>query len=256
MSFFDAFILSVIEGITEFLPISSTGHMILASKLFTISQTEFTKTFEIIIQSGAIAAVLVLYWRKLLVDMETLKRVIVAFIPTGILGLAFYKFIKEILLGNLTVTVFSLLIGGIAIIAIEKFLSQKTSKVKTDKLSYPQALAIGLFQSLSMIPGVSRSAATISGSMLLGMSREAAVEFSFLLAIPTMLAATGLDLVKNLDTFTSVDIPVILFGFVVSFIVALLVVRWFIKFVQSSTLVSFGIYRIIIAILFLLLVIH
>jgi undecaprenyl-diphosphatase len=254
MDFFQAFILSVVEGITEFLPISSTGHLILTSQLLGIPQSDFVKTFEIVIQSGAIAAVVFLYWRKLLVDRETLKRVIVAFIPTGILGLVLYKFVKDILLGNSLITVISLFWGGIAIILMENYFKNHPRQAKLEKLSYPQVLTIGLFQSLSMIPGVSRSAATIIGSMFLGMGREAAVEFSFLLAIPTMGAATGLDLIKNLDLLTSANLSILFFGFIVSFIVALLVVKWFIKFVQRSNLIVFGAYRIFVALAFLLLV--
>ncbi len=255
MDFLEALILSVIEGITEFLPISSTGHLILASMLLNISQTDFVKSFEIIIQLGAIAAVASLYWKDLFLKKETFFKVAVAFLPTGILGLIFYKIIKSYLLGNLTVTLLSLLIGGLAIIWLEFYLKKRQSfGSKIADLSYSKAVGIGFFQSISMIPGVSRAAATIFGSMILGLSREEAVKFSFLLAIPTMLAATGYDLLKSVSIFTNQDWGILSVGFVGSLLVALVVVKWFINFVRSNNLIPFGIYRIILAAVYFYLV--
>lgn len=250
MDLFQAIILGVVEGISEFLPISSTGHLILTSKLLNIPQSEFTKTFEIAIQLGAILSVVVLYGKKLLTDLETVKKIIVAFIPTGILGLVFYKVVKDFLLESLLVTVGALLIGGIVIILVEKFFSQKDLSLEVEDLSYKKALGVGLIQSVSMIPGVSRSVATILGGMFLGLKREAAVELSFLLAIPTMFAATGYDLYKNVGLFESSQLNILLVGFAVAFIVALVVVKWFLSFVKNYTLLPFGVYRIILAIIF------
>lgn len=254
MNFFDAIILSIIEGITEFLPISSTGHMVLASKLLAITQTDFVKTFEIAIQSGAIAAVVLIYGKSLLSDTDKLKKIIVAFVPTGILGFILYKFVKDVLIGNTTVTLWALFLGGLAIMGLETYLVRKTREITIEKLTYKKSFLIGIFQSISMIPGVSRSAATIIGAMLLGMSRQAAVEFSFMLAIPTMLAATGFDLLKSLKTLHVSDLPILLIGFLVTFLVAFIVVKWFLKFVQTNSLFWFGVYRIILAAAFFLLI--
>lgn len=256
MDFLQAFLLSVVEGITEFLPISSTGHLILASELLKIPQTEFVKTFEIIIQSGAILGVLILYWKKFLKDMEYLKKVIIAFIPTGIIGFILYKLIKSFLLGNAWITVSALLLGGIAIILIEKYFQRNKGKSLTvSNLSYKNAAVIGVIQSLSVIPGVSRSAATILGGMGLGLKREEAVEFSFMVAIPTMAAATGYDLLKSADQFKSNDLLILSFGFLISLITAVISVRWFINFVKTSNLIPFAFYRIALALIFLIFMI-
>jgi undecaprenyl-diphosphatase len=256
MDFFQALILSIIEGITEFLPISSTGHLILASDLLGLAQSEFVKSFEIIIQSGAILGVVLLYWKTLLKDADYLKKIIVAFIPTGVIGFALYKLIKEFLLGNLWVTVFALLIGGIAIFAVEKyFQKKKASDLTIHQLSFKKTFLIGVIQSISVIPGVSRSAATILGGMRLGLKRESAVEFSFLLAIPTMFAATGYDLLKSADQFKSGDFSILAFGFIISMLTAIVSVKWFLSFVKTNTLIPFAIYRIVLAIIFLVFLI-
>ena len=251
MNVLSAIILSIIEGVTEFLPISSTGHMILASTLLKIAETDFVKSFEIIIQLGAILAVLVLYWRKLLTDKKTLIRVTIAFIPTAIVGLVFYKFIKDVLLGNPWIVVWSLGIGGILLVLLEKL-----QKEKNRDMSLFSAFLIGGVQSLSVIPGVSRAAATIVGARLLGMKREDAVEFSFLLAIPTMAAATGLDFVKSGRNFTGIQYELLTIGFIGAFITALITVKWFINFVKTHTFIPFAIYRIVAAIAFYLFVLR
>lgn len=254
MNFFDATIYGIIEGITEFLPISSTGHLMLTAKVLG-GQTEFLKSFEIIIQLGAILSVVALYWRKFLIDFETLKRVIVAFVPTGILGLIFYKIVKTYLLGSNTVVLWSLFIGGAILIIFELFHKEKEIHVgETSQISYKKSLLIGLFQSIAMIPGVSRSAATIIGGLSLGISRKTIVEFSFLLAVPTMLAASGLDLIKNASSFSSDQIGFLVIGFSTSFLVAILAIKFFIKFIQKHTFIPFGIYRIAVAIGFWILI--
>ncbi len=257
MNYIHALIFSIVEGITEFLPISSTGHLILVSKLLNIPQTEFVKSFEIFIQLGAICAVVFLYWKDFLKGLTIWKPVIVAFIPTGILGLVFYKVVKHFLLGNVLVTVAALLIGGILLIVIEKMHAEKNEHIsRIEQVSLKTALFIGLFQSLSMIPGVSRAAATIIGALLLGTKRKTAVEFSFLLAVPTMLAATGLDLVKSDFHFSSYEFSLLAVGFIGSFIVAILAIKFLLKFVQNHTFIPFGIYRIVLAILFFLFVLR
>jgi undecaprenyl-diphosphatase len=252
MNFLDAMILGIVEGITEFLPVSSTGHLILTSAVLKLSESDFLKSFEISIQLGAILSVVVLYARTLLKNLELIKKTIVAFLPTGILGLAFYKIIKHYLLGNTTVVVVSLLIGGIFLILFEVWHGKHAKG--SEEISYRQALLIGLCQSFSMIPGVSRSAATIIGGMLLGVERKSIVEFSFLLAIPTMGAATGLDLLKSAHAFSMDQIEILAAGFIVSFIVALLAVKFFIRYIQHHTFIAFGIYRILLAVAFYLYV--
>lgn len=251
MDILSAVYLGIIEGVTEFLPISSTGHLILASKIFYIPETEFLKSFEIIIQTGAILAVITLYWRRFLLEKEVLYRIIVAFLPTGILGLLLYRFIK-IWLGSESIVVWSLLLGGIALIVFERWhTTEREIHVDIARLSYKQVFLVGCFQSLAMIPGVSRSGATIVGGLVLGFERSMIVEFSFLLAVPTMLAATGLDLLKNYKNFSASDTSVLTIGFIVSFIVAWLSIKWLLKFVRNHTFTIFGVYRILIALIFL-----
>ena len=254
MNFITAFILGIVQGISEFLPISSTGHMILASHLMGLKHTEFLKSFEIAIQVGTILSVVVLYWRSLLVDFEVIKRLAVAFIPTGVLGLTLYKVIKGYLLGSETVVLCSLLIGGIFIIAFEYWYREKedaTSEIR--EISYKYALIIGLFQSIAMIPGVSRSASTILGGLWLGLKRKTIVEFTFLLAVPTMLAATGYDLIKSGSQFSFDQIQYLLVGFVTAFVVALLTIKFLLQFIKTHTFIPFGIYRIVLVVFWFLL---
>ena len=250
MNFFQVLILSVVEGITEFLPISSTGHLILVSDLFKIPQTEFQKSFEIIIQLGAIFAVIILYWRTILFKKEIWLKILTAFLPTAILGFTLYKIIKSYLLGNTWVTLSALFLGGIALIILEKIYKDDKNKLeRVDQLSFKQAFIIGLFQSVSMIPGVSRAAATIFGGLFSGLKRKEAVEFSFLLAIPTMFAATGLDLVKNSFSFTFDQWLLLIVGFIGAFITAIFAVKYFLRFIQKHTFTPFGIYRIILSLI-------
>jgi undecaprenyl-diphosphatase len=257
MDFLQAIILSIVEGITEFLPISSTGHLVLASDLLKIPQTDFVKSFEVIIQLGAILAVVVLYWRRLLQSKALWLRLAVAFVPTAVIGFAMYKVIKTFLLGNPQVTLWALFLGGIALIVIEKFYKEEPHHLdKVDKLPLKKAFVIGLVQSISMIPGVSRAAATIFGGLFMGLKRTAAVEFSFLLAIPTMAAATGLDLIKSNFSFTSQEWMVLSVGFVGAFITAILAIKYFVRYVQHHSFIAFGIYRIILAIVFWLFIVR
>jgi undecaprenyl-diphosphatase len=230
MTYLHTLILGIIEGISEFLPISSTGHLILASYLLHLKQTEFQKSFEIAIQLGAILSVVVLYWRALLVNFEILKRV---------------------LLGSNTVVLYSLLIGGIFLVLFELWHREKESaSEELSDISYSKSFVIGLCQAVAMIPGVSRSAATIIGGLILGIKRKTIVEFSFFLSVPTMAAATGLDLMKSGGHFSLEEYILLLMGFISSFIVALLSIKWLIHFIKNHTFISFGIYRILLSLLF------
>ncbi len=253
MDIIHAVILGVIEGATEFLPISSTGHLILAGRLLGIPSTDLWKNFDIIIQLGAIAAVFLLYWKSFF-DIEILKRLIVGFVPTGIIGLLLYKILKTYLLGNSYIVLAALVLGGIALIVFELLHTESTEETTVHSITYRQAFTIGLFQSIAIIPGVSRSAATIVGGLLLGIPRRTIVEFSFLLAVPTMAAATGLDLLKSAGSFTLGGIEIIATGFVVSFVVALLSIKFFLGYIRTHSFIPFGIYRIVIALLFLFVV--
>jgi undecaprenyl-diphosphatase len=250
----EALIFGTVEGITEFLPISSTGHLMLTAQLLGLSQTEFLKTFEIVIQFGAIMSVIVLYWKTLLVNFEAVKRIILAFLPTAALGLLFYKIIKQFLMKSNQVVLWSMFIGGIALIIFELLHKEKDDAVEDiAAIPYGKAILIGLFQSIAMIPGVSRSAATIVGGLVLGLKRKTIVEFSFLLAIPTMLAATVLDLMKNAGQFSAAQISSLSIGFILSFVFAMLSVKFLLNYIKHHTFISFGIYRIILALSFWLL---
>jgi undecaprenyl-diphosphatase len=250
MTLLQSIILGVVEGFTEFLPVSSTGHLILASRLLGLGQTEFQKSFEISIQLGAILSVIVLYWRKFL-DIAVLARVITAFIPTGIIGFALYKVVKTYLLDSEAIVLWSLFLGGVALIVFELFHQEKDDAVAhVEAIPYSKCALIGLFQSIAMIPGVSRSGATIIGGLILNLSRSTIVEFSFLLAVPTMLAATLYDLYKNAATFAPQEFGVLAAGFITSFVFALLAVKWLLAYVRTNTFIPFGIYRIVVALAF------
>lgn len=249
---FTAFILGVVEGLTEFLPISSTAHLTLASQLLGLAQSDAVKSFEIVIQGGAILAVLAIYWRKFL-DMEVLKKLATAFIPTAVVGFVLYRLIKDYLIGNMAVTLGAMIVGGAVLILFEKLIkSPMDNAADIWAMSYKSSMLIGLAQAVAVIPGVSRSAATIVGGLWLGLSRKAIVEFSFLLAVPTILAAAGYDLFKNFDVFSSTDLGPLGVGFAVSFITALLAIKFFISYIQKRSFVAFGVYRIAIALVFML----
>lgn len=252
MSVVQTVILSIIEGITEFLPISSTGHLILAARVLGIAQTEAQKTVEIAMQMGAILAVVVLYARMLLTERRTLLLVLAAFVPTGMIGLFLHALIKE-LLGNVTVVLWSLLIGGIVLVFFEKLRPAKNSASSIREMTVAQAFLVGVFQSVALVPGVSRAAATIVGGELIGISRRTIVEFSFLLAIPTMAAAAGYDLVRTAGEFSGADVQALIMGFILSFVVALGAIKWFLAYVQQNSLVAFGMYRIFLAVIFFFL---
>lgn len=254
MDIWQGIVLGVVEGITEFLPVSSTGHLILAGTLLGLSPEEFTKSFEVIIQLGAIASVLFLYWREFL-RVEILTKLFVAFLPTGVIGFLLYKVIKTYFIGNETVALWALLLGGVLLIIFEALHREAPDAPRGVRdISYRQAFLVGLFQAVAVVPGVSRSAATILGGLWLGLSRVAIVEFSFLLAVPTMLAASGFDLVTNYALFSAGQFAVLGAGFLVSFLVALASIRFFLRYIKHHNFIPFGVYRILVALLFWFLI--
>ncbi|MDO8269397.1 MAG: undecaprenyl-diphosphatase UppP [Candidatus Levybacteria bacterium] len=255
MELYHVFVLSTVEGVTEFLPISSTAHLILTSRILSIPNSEFLTTFEVAIQLGAILAVSVLYFKKIMGHIDLLYKACIGFIPTGILGFLFFDYIKA-LFNSTFVPVLTLFLGGILIIIIEIYFKKTNHKKELKSLSnftYKDALMVGLIQSVSMIPGVSRAAASIFGAMALKFDRQSAVEFSFLLAIPTMVAATGLDLVKTAPSFTPQQGLFLALGIILSFVTALVVIKWLIQYVQKNDFIGFGIYRIVLSIIYYLL---
>ena len=252
MDIFHAILLGVVEGFTEFLPISSTAHLVLASTILKIPQTDFVKSFEIVIQLGAIFAVIWLYWRKFFLDLRTLQKIFVAFLPTAFIGFLLYRVFKNFFLEQTAIIVWTLLSGGIFLIIFEFWHKEQDDAVdEIGKISYWQSFCIGAIQSIAIVPGVSRAAATIIGGLFLGLTRKTIVEFSFLLAVPTMLAATGYDLIKTGASFSSDQFGILAVGFVTSFFVALLAIRFLLFFIQKNTFTWFGIYRIIIGLFFI-----
>ena len=253
MTIIDSITLGVVEGLTEFLPISSTGHLIVISSFLGLEQTNAHKTFEVAIQLGSILAVLFLFVKRLLVDKMLWLKIIIAFLPTAIFGFLFYKTIKS-LFGAESVAIM-LIIGGFIFLIVEYFRrNHDDSKDKTiDDLTIKQALIIGLFQSISMVPGTSRSGATMIGGLFTGLSRKSAAEFSFLLAIPTMFVATFYDLFKNRNDMIIDDYSLLAIGFVTAFVVAFFTVKAVMNFLTTHTFIVFGIYRIIFGILLLVI---
>ncbi|MDZ4226442.1 MAG: undecaprenyl-diphosphate phosphatase, partial [Patescibacteria group bacterium] len=212
------------------------------------------KSFEIIIQLGAILAVVSLYWKDFL-NPEILKKLFVAFLPTAAVGFALYSFIKTYLIGNPVIVVWALALGGIALIVFELLHREKEDATTAVKdMSYKQAALVGLAQATAVVPGVSRSASTILGGLMLGLKRTTIVEFSFLLAVPTMLAATALDVMKVGSSFSVDQVGLLAAGFVASFVVAILAIKFLLTFVRSHTFIGFGVYRIALAALFFLFI--
>jgi undecaprenyl-diphosphatase len=257
MNVVQSIIISIVEGLTEFIPISSTGHMIIAEKLLGIQENEFSKMFTIAIQLGAILAVVVLYWKKFF-DFKNLQfyfKLIIGVVPAIILGLLFSDKIDELLESTTTVA-FALLLGGIVLIFIDKFFNHPT--IRSEKqVSFLNSFTIGIWQCLAMIPGVSRSAASIIGGMQQKLTRSAAAEFSFFLAVPTMVAATGYKLFKHFHEqggFSGQEIKLLLIGNVVAFVVALLAIKFFIEFLKKHGFRLWGIYRIVIGLVLLALI--
>lgn len=247
MNFFQAFILALIEGLTEFLPVSSTGHMIIGSSMMGIQSDPFVKLFTICIQLGAILSVVVLYFKRFFRSVNFYFKLVIAFIPAAIFGFLLSDKIDQMLESPLTVAI-SLVVGGIILLFVDHWFKDATIETE-EEINYVTALKIGFFQCLAMIPGVSRSGATIVGGMSQNLKRKAAAEFSFFLAVPTMFAATGkklLDFYQEGHTITSDQMQVLAFGNVVAFIVALLAIKSFIGYLNKNGFKIFGWYRIIV----------
>jgi undecaprenyl-diphosphatase len=249
MGLLQAIIIAIVEGITEFLPISSTGHMIITQSILGIESTDFVKAFIVNIQFGAILSVLVLYWKRFFQTINFYYKLFIAFIPAAVIGFLLGDFIDS-LLENVVVVAISLLIGGILLLFVDKWFNKPNEK---QEITYLTALKIGLFQCIAMIPGVSRSAATIVGGMANKLSRKNAAEFSFFLAVPTMFAASGYKLLKNYKHISHDDISTLLIGNVVAFIVALIAIKFFIHFLTKYGFKLFGYYRIVVGALILIL---
>ncbi len=248
MSFLEALILAIVEGITEFLPVSSTGHMIIASAFMGINESSFVKIFEVNIQFGAILSVVVLYWKRFFQSLDFYYKLLVAFIPAAVIGFLLGDFIDS-LLENVWVVASSLLIGGVILLFVDKWFQSSNE----EKVDYKKALFIGFFQCIAMIPGVSRSAATIIGGMAQGLNRKTAAEFSFFLAVPTMFAASAYKMLKGYKEITTDNLDILLFGNLVAFIVAMLAIKFFISFLTKYGFKVFGWYRIVLGVLLLVL---
>jgi len=254
MNFIEAVIIAIVEGLTEFLPVSSTGHMIITEKILGVADNDFTKLFTVGIQLGAILAVVVLYWKKF-IDFKSWNfyfKLIVAVIPALALGFIFSDKIDSLLESSLTVAI-TMIAGGVVLLFIDTVFKNPTVQTEP-QISFPKAFIIGLWQCIAMIPGVSRSAASIIGGMQQKLTRRVAAEFSFFLAVPTMAAATGYKLLKGYKTLTPENIKLLAVGNVVAFIVAMLAIKFFIGFLQNHGFKLFGYYRIFGGIILLVLV--
>jgi undecaprenyl-diphosphatase len=249
MTIIQTIILGIVEGITEFLPISSTAHLEFVSHILGIVQSDFVKSFIIVIQLGAILAVVFIYWKKIFSSWRVIQLMIVGFIPTGIIGFLLYKVIKGTLLGNTLTAAIVLLIGGVIMILVEKHLARQFKSPRiiagVEQLSYWDMAKLGVIQAIAVVPGVSRSGAVIVGGLLMNIPRVIIIDAAFLLAIPTMAAAAGYDLLKSGISFSGSEWVQLLIGTVVSFVVAYFVVKWLIHFVKTKTFTPFGWYRVI-----------
>lgn len=266
MEYISAFILGIVEGLTEFLPISSTGHLIIAGELLGFTD-ERAKTFEIVIQLAAISAVVTLYFQRFLRlipvtannkrqgfnGMSGLKLLILTSLPAVIVGFALHDFIKDVLFSP-EIVVIGLAVGGIVLIYFERFLPKSTTK-KLDGINSKQALGVGLAQVLSIWPGVSRAASTIVGGSFLKLDRKTAVEYSFFAAVPIMVGATALDLYKSLGSLSTSDIPLFVLGMTTSYVTAILAIKFFLSLVEKHSLAVFGYYRLALAALVMLILV-
>jgi undecaprenyl-diphosphatase len=254
MTTLQALILAVIEGLTEFLPVSSTGHMIIASSIMGIGSDEFTKIFTVNIQFGTILSVVVLYYKRFFKSIQFYFLLLVAFIPAAILGFLLGDFIDS-LLENVVVVAVMLIVGGIFFLFVDGLFSadKKEESDQISTLTYKQSFLIGCFQCIALVPGVSRAAATIIGGLTQGLDKKNAAEFSFFLAVPTMFAASSYKLLKDHSFITQDNIGLLLLGNVVGFIVAIIAIKGFIKFVSQRGFAIFGYYRIALGMLVLAL---
>ncbi|MFN5629188.1 MAG: undecaprenyl-diphosphate phosphatase [Bacteroidota bacterium] len=254
MNYLEAIVLAVIEGLTEFLPVSSTGHMVLASSFMKIANNDFTKLFTVAIQLGAILSVLVLYWKKFLVGIPFYIKLLIAFIPAAIFGKLLNDYIDALLENPITVAIM-LVLGGIVFLLLDKWMNNKEDN-SIEEPTNAGAFKIGLYQCIALIPGVSRSAATIIGGITQGLNRKSAAEFSFFLAVPTMFAATAYKLLKYFKANGNIskeEINLLLVGNLVAFIVAIIAIKTFITFLNKNGFKLFGYYRIIAGIIILII---
>lgn len=249
MSIFEAIIIAIVEGITEFLPVSSTGHMIITQELLGMTIDDFVKAFTVNIQFGAILSVIVLYWKRFFQSMDFYYKLFVAFIPAAIIGFLMMDVIDR-MLGSVLIVAIMLVIGGIVLLFVDKWFQKPNAD---QEMSYKTAFRVGLFQCIAMIPGVSRSAATIIGGMSQGLNRKNAAEFSFFLAIPTMFAAASYKLLKNYEIITSQNISTLLIGNLVAFIVAMIAIKTFIALLTRYGFKMFGYYRIVVGLIIILM---
>lgn len=252
MTLFDSVILGIIEGITEFLPISSTGHLIVASEFLGIDQTSVNKAYEVIIQFAAILAVILNYPSKFTFKhIDLWIKILISFLPIAIIGFIFSDQVKAMFSFEIVATMF--IVGGIVFLIVEKFYDEtKKHTIDVEEVTYKQAIYIGIAQIFALIPGTSRAGSSIIGAMLVGLNRKASAEFSFLLAFPVMCATTGYDLLKHHEELlTGAHFANLAVGFIVSFIIAFLAIKVFLKFLENFTFVAFGIYRILFGVLLL-----
>ena len=247
MTIFEAVIIAIVEGLTEFLPVSSTGHMIITQELLGMEINDFVKAFTVNIQFGAIIAVVVLYWKRFFQSLKFYYKLFVAFIPAALLGFLASDLIDN-MLENVAVVAVMLVLGGIVLVFVDKWFINPS---KDQEITYPTAFKIGLYQCIAMIPGVSRSAATIIGGMTQKLDRKTAAEFSFFLAVPTMFAAAGYKLLQNYEHIQNTDIQILLIGNAVAFVVALIAIKTFISLLTRYGFKYFGYYRIVVGMIIL-----
>lgn len=252
MSFYESFILAVVEGLTEYLPISSTGHLILTSSLMGIQENDFVKNYTVIVQFGAVLSVVVFYWHRFVVSLDLYKKLFVAFLPAAVVGLAVKNYIDGIL-GDVHVVAWSLILGGIFLIITDKYFLEHEHKGSVETLTLKEALIIGFCQCVAFIPGVSRSGATLLGGLTQNLTRKSAAEFSFLLAVPTLTAATAHKTLRVAAHLESNQLLILIFGNAVSFLIGILTIRTFIGYLTRHGLWMFGVYRILIGSFILIL---
>jgi undecaprenyl-diphosphatase len=249
MDLLEAIIIAIVEGITEFLPVSSTGHMIITEKALGIESTDFTKAFVVSIQFGAILSVIVLYWKRFFQTVSFYYKLFLAFIPAAVIGLLAGDYI-DLMLESVVVVAVALVLGGIVLVFVDNWFKNPN---KNQEVTYPKAFKIGVFQVIAMIPGVSRSAATIIGGMTQKLNRKTAAEFSFFLAVPTMFAASAYKLLQNYEAINKDNIDILIIGNIVAFVVAMLAIKSFIHFLTKYGFKVFGYYRIVLGLTILIL---
>jgi undecaprenyl-diphosphatase len=250
MTVIEAIIIAIVEGITEFLPVSSTGHMIITQELLGMEIDDFVKAFTVNIQFGAILSVVVLYWKRFFQSLQFYYKLFVAFIPAAVIGFLAGDFIDS-MLESVVVVAVMLVLGGVVLVFVDKWFNKPAAD---QTVTYPTAFKIGLFQCIAMIPGVSRSAATIIGGMTQKLDRKTAAEFSFFLAVPTMFAAAGYKLMQNYQTITAENIDILLIGNAVAFVVAMIAIKSFISFLTKYGFRVFGYYRILVGLAILIMI--